>query len=238
MRKLITDEQELEVLKVASNVIDDKQVQKPKRCALAICAAISGSLGVAIAFSGIFCFGAPLAIIGCVLGIAALVRIRNKSGVLTGRWLAAMGVVSFGVYIIMLLSSFMIFYFSIHCPTGMGDYDKVRTILMEKPELVNAKDRQGYTPLYWASEFGHKNIVELLIAEGADVNAVNGGRFVEQTALHIAVSYGHHDIVQILLANGADVNAKSYNGRTALDMVIRKGHVKIVELLREHGETK
>jgi len=95
--------------------------------------------------------------------------------------------------------------------------------------------KQGFTPLYWASEHGHKNVVELLIAEGADVNAVNGGRFMEQTALHIAVSYGHDDIVEILLANGADVNARTYSGKTALEMAAKKGHVKIAELLREHG---
>ena len=37
---------------------------------------------------------------------------------------------------------------------------------------VNAKDEDGVTPLHWASSGDHKEIVELLIANGADVNAI------------------------------------------------------------------
>ena len=36
---------------------------------------------------------------------------------------------------------------------------------------VNAKGRNGWTPLLVAGLFGNKEIIELLIAEGADVNA-------------------------------------------------------------------
>ena len=36
---------------------------------------------------------------------------------------------------------------------------------------VNAKDKRGRTPLYWAAVAGHNEIAELLIAKGADVNA-------------------------------------------------------------------
>jgi len=36
---------------------------------------------------------------------------------------------------------------------------------------VNAKDENGFTPLHYATLGGHKEIAELLIAEGADVNA-------------------------------------------------------------------
>jgi len=36
---------------------------------------------------------------------------------------------------------------------------------------VNAKDDNGWTPLYWSADKGHKEIAELLITAGADVNA-------------------------------------------------------------------
>ena len=36
---------------------------------------------------------------------------------------------------------------------------------------VNAKDKNGDTPLHHAAWNGHKEIIELLIAKGADVNA-------------------------------------------------------------------
>jgi len=36
---------------------------------------------------------------------------------------------------------------------------------------VNAKDKDGGTPLLHATLSGHREIIELLIAKGADVNA-------------------------------------------------------------------
>ena len=36
---------------------------------------------------------------------------------------------------------------------------------------VNGKDEDGYAPLYAVAGGGHKEIAELLIANGADVNA-------------------------------------------------------------------
>ncbi len=39
---------------------------------------------------------------------------------------------------------------------------------------VNAKDADGWTPLSTAAHEGHREVAELLIAEGADVNEMNG----------------------------------------------------------------
>ena len=36
---------------------------------------------------------------------------------------------------------------------------------------MNAKSRSGWTPLHLAAANGHKEIVELLISKGADLNA-------------------------------------------------------------------
>jgi ankyrin repeat protein len=69
------------------------------------------------------------------------------------------------------------------------------------------------TPLSWATSGAHKEVAELLIAEGADVNAKDehGG-----TPLHQAASWKKKEMVELLIAEGADVNAKSKYGRTAL----------------------
>ncbi len=40
---------------------------------------------------------------------------------------------------------------------------------------VNAKDEDGVTPLYWAARYGHSQVAELLIANGADMDPKNGG---------------------------------------------------------------
>ena len=48
---------------------------------------------------------------------------------------------------------------------------------------MNAKDENSWTPLHFAARHGHKEIVELLIAKGAEVNATNN---FEDTPLDFA----------------------------------------------------
>jgi len=90
--------------------------------------------------------------------------------------------------------------------------------------------------LCWAVKEGHKEISELLIKKGADVNAkeddiVHFG----VTPLHWAVEEGHKEISELLIKKGADVNAKSVLSRTPLDISIEEGHTETADLLRKHG---
>ncbi len=81
---------------------------------------------------------------------------------------------------------------------------------------VNAKNRYGSTPLHRAAYAGHKEIAELLIAKGVDVDAKDD-RFIGQTPLHRAAWKSYKEIVELLIAAGADVNAKAVDGETPLD---------------------
>ena len=55
------------------------------------------------------------------------------------------------------------------------------------------------TPLHWAASHGHKEIAELLIAAGADVNAKSKyGR----TPLDYAVKYKRTEIASLLRKHG------------------------------------
>jgi ankyrin repeat protein len=58
----------------------------------------------------------------------------------------------------------------------------------------------GYTALMAASEYGHREIVKLLIEAGADVNAAD---WYGRTALGWALRGGHTDIVNLLKEAGA-----------------------------------
>ena len=72
---------------------------------------------------------------------------------------------------------------------------------------VNAKYEDENTPLHRAAYYGHKEIVVLLIAKGADVNAKgNSQRF-----------------------------GRAVNGETPLDWTIRGKHIETADLLRKHG---
>ena len=98
---------------------------------------------------------------------------------------------------------------------------------------VNAKDQDGATPLHWAVKNGHKDVVELLLASNADVNAKESK--VAKTPLHFAAEEGHSDIAKMLLAWKADVNAEERKyGQTAMQLAATEGHSDVAELLRWH----
>ena len=112
----------------------------------------------------------------------------------------------------------------------------------------------GVTPLSWAALEGRSEIVEILIAAGADVNGVNRDG---ATPLHAAAFMGQLELAKLLLENGADVGAKTHNGDTPLDSAqanwqdteavtgllqisldskeVKAGRAQVVELLREQG---
>ena len=73
-------------------------------------------------------------------------------------------------------------------------------------------------------------IVELLIDNGADINAKDDDE--GETALHCAAYQNHKEISQLLLAKDADVNAKNERGETPLDYATKPEYT---DLLRKHG---
>ncbi|MGA2775841.1 MAG: ankyrin repeat domain-containing protein, partial [Candidatus Omnitrophota bacterium] len=88
------------------------------------------------------------------------------------------------------------------------------------------------TALIFAATNGNKEIVELLLSKGADVNAkANNG----ETALMSTAETNKKEIVKLLLSKGADVNIKSDIGETALSKAELRNHSDIVELLRQAG---
>jgi len=97
---------------------------------------------------------------------------------------------------------------------------------------VNAKDNDGWTPLFWAAFSGRTDIVRALLEKGANVNAIDDSG---KTALMSAAVRGHTDTVRALLEKGADVNAKSKAGRTALMSAADLGQLDTVRVLLEQG---
>ena len=83
------------------------------------------------------------------------------------------------------------------------------------------------------SGHGHTEVVEQLLAKGADVNAKRNDGV---TALIMASQQGHTEVVKQLLAKkGVDVNGKANNGATALSLARQNQRMDIVTILIAAG---
>ena len=79
----------------------------------------------------------------------------------------------------------------------------------------------------------YKEVVELLIAKGADVNAKNDSGW---TPLHHATYGGFKEVAELLIENGVDVNSRiKGSGYTPLDLATFDLYTEIADLLRKHG---
>ena len=61
----------------------------------------------------------------------------------------------------------------VHTAAQTGNLDRIQQLLKENPKLVNLRNFQGWTPLAKAAYNGNTNLIEFLLANGADLNIRN-----------------------------------------------------------------
>jgi len=111
------------------------------------------------------------------------------------------------------------------------DTRAVGKLIAANPELVNARDRAGATPLHHAAGFGNLATMKLLLEHGADVNAGNKRK---STPLFWAL----HDEAKVvlLLGKGANVNARTTDERTPVYQAASMANaVPVLRLLLDKG---
>lgn len=118
----------------------------------------------------------------------------------------------------------------LHHAAGFGALDSL-SFLVDKGADLNARNRRGSTPLFWALHDEAK--VRLLISRGATVNI----RQVEgRTLVYQASTLGNASaVLRLLLENGGDPNAATLNGLTPLSAAALRGDVEAMRLLIDNG---
>ena len=89
---------------------------------------------------------------------------------------------------------------------ALGDLDRVASILNGDPTRIRETRPDGRRPLSSAVEFGHEDIVRLLLERGTDPNWPDANDSPKGAALHAAARAGDRGLVSLLLAHGADPN--------------------------------
>jgi len=106
--------------------------------------------------------------------------------------------------------------------SSIGAYSTVDDILRNNLEDVNTVNSSGWTPVMYAANYGHFNIIRLLIRYGCDVDHRD---WQGRTALMLAASNGHTRCLDVLINYGkADKSLKDMSGTDAYKYAKNCGH--------------
>jgi len=113
-----------------------------------------------------------------------------------------------------------------------GGYLEMARLLLEQGGAdVAVSDEGDWLPLGAAARQGHREVVELLMDAGADLET----GYLGWTPLNVAANSGHVDVVRYLLDKGADMEHRSESGWTPLKSAACNGHTATVTLLLQRG---
>ena len=150
---------------------------------------------------------------------------------------------------------------SLHLAVSNDQYNATE-IVLDHGAVIDNTGGWGRTALHEAAELGHLDLVKLLLARGADIDArdrdgktpllraayddcitalINSGADIHikdnknKTILHCACENGQLNIVNILLAHNMNPDERDELGETPLMYAVRYSHTACVLALLDHG---
>ena len=99
---------------------------------------------------------------------------------------------------------------------------------------MDCRDGVGWTPLIWASDSGHVDMVRMLISEfQADTTLLDK---LGYTPLHMAVYWGRGEVALTLITEfGCDTNLPNNDGYTSLHTACANGDTSVVRIIGKYA---
>ncbi|XP_048238777.1 ankyrin repeat domain-containing protein 2-like isoform X8 [Haliotis rufescens] len=114
-----------------------------------------------------------------------------------------------------------------------GNLEEVKRLLSRGVDVDCRWGEGSETPVMRAAYEGHRDVVELLVSEGADVSLVD--RYGRNT-LHFASYGGYLETVKFVLSlHVVDIDARNNFGWTAASLARSGGRTRVVDLLVSRG---
>ena len=112
--------------------------------------------------------------------------------------------------------------------TALADTYQAAHLLKMDRAVLQARDRDGQTPLHWAVLYDQLPLTSFWLQAGASPAATNSAG---QTPLHIAVTKGLTEQAKLLLAAHAPTDIRDTNGWTPLDAAVQAKQADCIHLL-------
>ncbi|XP_078073427.1 histone-lysine N-methyltransferase EHMT2-like isoform X9 [Mustelus asterias] len=120
----------------------------------------------------------------------------------------------------------------LHHAAKNGSVQMVQFLLATGQVDLNTQDSGGWTPVIWAAEHKHIEIIKLLLGRGANVTLKDNE---ENICLHWAAFAGSSDIAEVLLNARCDLHAVNMHGDTPLHIAARENFYDCVILFLSRG---
>ncbi|MCJ7487919.1 MAG: ankyrin repeat domain-containing protein, partial [Candidatus Aminicenantes bacterium] len=100
-----------------------------------------------------------------------------------------------------------------------GDVAVVKALVEKSPQVLDARDGDGRTPLHYAAVGGNADLINYLVEKGAKLEPRDAR---QKTPLHLAAMNDRKDAVAALLKRGAALETRDDYLRTALVLCARE----------------
>ncbi|KAL1255010.1 hypothetical protein QQF64_013071 [Cirrhinus molitorella] len=120
----------------------------------------------------------------------------------------------------------------LHHAAKLGNLEAVMLLLSTGQVDINAQDSGGWTPIIWAAEHRHIEVIRALLNRGANVTLRDKEMNV---CLHWASFAGSAEIAELVLNAGCPLSSVNLHGDTPLHIAAREGYIDCVTLFLSRG---
>ncbi|MHC5073327.1 MAG: ankyrin repeat domain-containing protein [Planctomycetota bacterium] len=121
-------------------------------------------------------------------------------------------------------------------PRHQVNLDLINSTFSNRPEWITKKDEFGWTVVHWTTVWCRKQVIEVMLENGADINTRTSGGL---TPLHLTMRLNYEEksreLIEFLIDNGAGINIKDDFSWTPLHEAVVRGNKLGVQILVSKG---